>query len=79
MLIDVPAAIFLLICLVSFASVNLHNILAVHSRIGSAAAKVEIKRLWPHLYPRPPTYLPRPMQKLKAHPDFLSAQLQQER
>jgi len=55
MLIDVPAAIFLLICLVSFASANLHNILAVHSRIGSARAKAEIKRLWPHLYPHPPT------------------------
>jgi len=71
MLIDVPAAIFLLICLVSFASANLHNILAVHSRIGSARAKAEIKRLWPHLYPHPPTLSAKAYAKVESPSGFL--------
>lgn len=55
MLTDVAVAGFLLVCLGSSVSVNLHNILVVHNRIGSVRAKAEVERLWPHLYPHPPT------------------------
>jgi len=44
MLTDVAVATFLLVCLGSFASVNLHNILVVHRRIGSVKANAEIER-----------------------------------
>jgi protein-S-isoprenylcysteine O-methyltransferase Ste14 len=44
MLIETAIAIFLLICLASFVSVNLHNILIVHKRKSNAKVSAEVER-----------------------------------
>jgi len=44
MLIETAIAIFLLICLASFASVNLHNILIVHKRKNNTKVYAEVER-----------------------------------
>ncbi len=71
MLTDVAVAAFLLACLGSFVSVNLHNILVVHNRIGSVRAKAEVERVCPHLYPHPPTLSAKAYAEVESPSGFL--------